>query len=143
MAPAEVRETEEATGVIWGVIAFVVLTVVATVANSVAATVRRRRGDYAILKALGLRRWQVRATVAWQAVAAVALALVIGLPLGVATGRWAWRLFAQFIGVIDTPVVPVLPVLGVAVGALVATGLVALGPGVRAGRVPPVTLHPE
>ena len=124
-------------------IAFVVLTVVATVANSVAATVRRRRGDYAILKALGLRRGQVRATVAWQAVAAVGLALAIGLPLGVAAGRWAWRLFARFIGVIDTPVVPVVPVIGVAVGAVVAAALVALGPGVRAGRVPPVTLHRE
>ena len=143
LAPAEVTETQQATGVIWAVIGFMVLTVVATIANAVAATVRRRIGDYAILKALGLRRQQVRAVVGWQAVAAVALALVVGLPLGVAAGRWAWRLFAGIMGVIDTPVVPVVAVLGVAVGALLAAALVALGPGLRAGRVAPVSLRRE
>ena len=143
LAPAEVRETHQAIGLIWAVIAFVVLIVVATIANAVAATVRRQRAAYAVLKALGLRRGQVRATVAWQAVAAVAVALVVGVPVGVAAGRWAWRLFARFVGVIDTPVVPLVPVLGVVVGALLAAALVALGPGVRAGRVPPLTLHRE
>lgn len=143
LAPAEVRETTKAIGLIWSVIAFVVVTVIVTIANTVAATVRRRRGDYAVLKALGLRRSQVRAAVAWQAIVAVAVALVVAVPVGVAAGRWAWRLFARFIGVIDTPVVALRPVLGVVVGSLLAAALVALAPGVRAGRVPPVTLHRE
>jgi len=143
LAPAEVRETEQATTLIWTVIAFLGLTVIATIASALAATVRRRRRDYAILKALGLSRGQVRATVAWQAVAPVALALVVGLPLGIVGGRWVWRLFTHLVGVIDTPVVPLLPIGAVVLGALAAAGLVALGPGIRAARVPALTLHLE
>ena len=51
---------------------------------------RRRRHDFAILKALGLLRRQVSEITAWQASTLAGVGLLIGLPLGVATGRWAW-----------------------------------------------------
>ena len=143
LAPAEVRETAEAIPLIRAVIAFLGFTVIATITNAVAASVRRRRRDYAILKALGLRRGQVRATVAWQAVTPVALALAVALPLGVAGGRWMSGEFADLVHVIDTPVFAPGPILAVVVGALAAAALVALGPGIRAARVPALALHPE
>jgi len=52
-------------------------------------TVRRRRRDLALLKTLGLTRRQLAAVVAWQASVAVAIGVVIGLPLGIITGRRA------------------------------------------------------
>ncbi|HUY51992.1 MAG TPA: ABC transporter permease [Streptosporangiaceae bacterium] len=63
-------------------------------ANTLAISVRRRRRDLAILKALGFGRRQVASTVAWQATSFILVALVLGLPLGVTAGRWAWDLVA-------------------------------------------------
>ena len=41
------------------------------------------------MKTIGFIRWQVRYAVAWQATAIAGIALLIGLPAGVAGGRWA------------------------------------------------------
>jgi ABC-type lipoprotein release transport system permease subunit len=46
---------------------------------------RRRRGDFAILKTLGLLRRQLSAITAWQVTTLTVLALIAGLPLGVET----------------------------------------------------------
>ena len=54
---------------------------------------RRRRREFAILKALGLLRRQIREISAWQVTILAGLALLIGLPLGLAAGRWSWQLF--------------------------------------------------
>jgi ABC-type lipoprotein release transport system permease subunit len=58
-------------------------------ANTMTIFVRRRRRDLAILKTLGFLRRQVAAAVAWQATSFMLAALALGLPLGVAAGRWA------------------------------------------------------
>jgi hypothetical protein len=59
------------------------------------------------------------------------------VPFGVAGGRWAWRLVADQLGVVAGPVVPPLPVLAIAAGALLATNLAAAGPGWAAARIQP------
>jgi hypothetical protein len=66
----------------------------------------RRRRDLAILKALGFVRGQVSAAVAWQATTVAAISLTVGLPLGVALGRWAWSLLIDLIGLGAEPVTP-------------------------------------
>src|SRR5262249_52599050 len=73
-------------------------------------SVRRRRRELALLKTLGLTRRQVRAAVAWQASVILAVAGLVGVPLGVAAGHWAWATFATSLGVVPVTVVPV-PVL--------------------------------
>jgi hypothetical protein len=143
LAPAEVRETTRAASLIWTVIATLAITVVSTVGHSVATTVRRRRRDYAVLKALGFTRRQVASTVTWQSTITVTLALVVGLPLGTALGRWIWRVLARVIGVVDTPVLPASALLAVVAVALAAGALVATLPGVRAGRLPAVVLRTQ
>ena len=55
---------------------------------------RRRRRDFAIMKALGLTGRQVRMITAWQVSTVTGLALAAGIPLGAAAGRWTWELFA-------------------------------------------------
>jgi putative ABC transport system permease protein len=143
LAPAEVLETERASSLIWSVIGLLGLTVLATLGHTLASGVRQHRGDYAVLKALGFTRRQVLGAVAWQSLATMAIALVVALPLGTALGRSVWRLFAQVVGVIDTPVVPLLALAGVAVGALVATGLIATVPGLVAARTSPAAVLRE
>jgi hypothetical protein len=113
---------------------------VASLWLTLAASVRRRRADLALLKTLGLTRRQLAATVAWQSTVAVAAGALIGVPLGIALGRYLWDLFAGQISVVPEPSVPVLTVVLVIAGALVAANLVAAIPGRIAARVPAAAL---
>ena len=107
------------------------------------ASARRRRRDYAILKVLGLRRAQLRAVALWQASVVTVAALVIGIPLGVAAGRWAWQAFASQAGLSGGAVTP-FPVLWLIPAALAATALVALPAARRVAALPAmITLRTE
>jgi hypothetical protein len=104
---------------------------------TILASVRQRRRDLALLKALGLRTGQVRAVIAWQTSTILVVAAMIGVPLGIAAGRWAWTSFANAIGVVPSPVIPVGSlVIGVA-ALFVAGNLLASRPAVIAARIAP------
>jgi FtsX-like permease family len=122
----------------------VALLALGTTAHALITSVRRRRRDLAILKTLGFARGQVSQTVAWQATTFALVAGLIGVPVGVAGGRWAWRLVAEQLGVASGPVVPLIPVLAIVTGALLVANLVAAGPGWTAARIQPsVVLRSE
>jgi hypothetical protein len=128
-------------GLLAGLVALLAL---GTIAHALVTSVRRRRRDLATLKTLGLTRGQVSATVAWQATTFAVVAGLIGVPLGIAGGRWAWRLVAEQLGVAAGPVVPPVPVLAIVTGALLVANLVAAGPGWTAARIQPsVALRSE
>ena len=74
---------------------------VAVLGQFIVISGRRRRRDFAIFKALGMSRRQVSSITAWQISTLTGLALLIGLPLGVAAGRWAWAIFARSLGIPD------------------------------------------
>jgi hypothetical protein len=135
----------ERVGYLPGLLAgLVALLAVATVAHALVSSVRRRRRDLAILKTLGFARGQVTQTVAWQASTFALAALLVGMPLGIVGGRWAWRLVADQLGVTTGPVVPPLPVLAITAGGLLVANLVAAGPGWAAARIrPAVALRAE
>jgi hypothetical protein len=100
------------------------------------ASVRRRRRDLAVLKTLGLTRRQLAETVAWQASISVAIGTVVGIPIGIALGRFLWTLFAHELYAVPHPTVSAASVIAVAVGALVLANLVATVPAGRAARTP-------
>ena len=112
----------------------------ATLAHTLASSTRRRRRDLAILKTLGFARWQLRQAVAWQATTIAAIALLIGLPTGVAAGRWAWRYLATQLGVLPEPAVPLTAIVSAVPGALVVANLIAAVPGRAAARTQPATI---
>jgi ABC-type lipoprotein release transport system permease subunit len=101
---------------------------------TLAAPVRRRRRDLALLKTLGFTQRQLATTVAWQASVAAVIGLAVGVPLGIALGRWLWILFARQIYAVPRPTVPALSVILVAVGALLLANAVAALPGRSAAR---------
>jgi putative ABC transport system permease protein len=107
---------------------------VAALGLTLIASVRRRRRDLALLKALGFTQRQLAAAVAWQATVAAVIGLIIGVPVGALIGRELWILFARSIYVVPEPAVPVLSVVLVGVGALLFANLVALVPGRSAAR---------
>src|SRR5262249_45319014 len=55
---------------------------------------RSSRHDFAVVRALGMARGQVRSVVGWQAVCVMAGAMLVGVPLGLIGGQFAWRQFA-------------------------------------------------
>jgi FtsX-like permease family len=111
-----------------------------TVTHALVTSVRRRQRDLAMLKTLGFARGQVIQTVAWQATTFALIAALAGLPVGMAAGRWAWRLVANQLGVVSGPVVPPAPVLAIATGALVAANLAAAGPSWVAAQIRPAAV---
>jgi hypothetical protein len=111
-----------------------------TLAHTLASSTRRRRRDLAILKSLGFMPRQLRQAVAWQATTIAAIALITGLPAGVAAGRWAWRYLAPQLGVLPEPAIPLTAIFIAIPAALVLANLIAAAPGQAAARTQPATI---
>ena len=100
------------------------------------ASVRRRRRDLAVLKTIGFTRGQLAATVAWQATVAAVVGCAVGMPLGIALGRWLWTSFARQIYAVPEPTVPLGSLILLPLCALVLVNLAAALPGRAAARTP-------
>jgi hypothetical protein len=103
---------------------------------TLAASVRRRKRDLALLKTLGFTQRQLAASVVWQASVVASIGVVVGIPIGIALGRWLWTLFARAIYAVPLPSVPIVEIVVVALGALVLANLAAAIPGRIASRTP-------
>ena len=101
------------------------------------ATVRRRRRDFAILKALGFTNGAVAAAVAWHATTAAVCGIVVGMSFGVIGGRQLWLLFAQTIHAVPDPAVSTWALVFTAVGAVLLANLIAVIPSRIAARLNP------
>jgi hypothetical protein len=103
-------------------------------AFALVASVRTRRRDLAVLKALGFTGRQLSAMVETQALVTVLVGAVIGVPLGLALGSTVWRLFAEDLGVlVETRIPAGLIVLTFVLGLVAALAVTAL-PSRSAGR---------
>jgi len=109
---------------------------VAALGLTLVASVRRRRRDFALLKTLGFTRGQLAGAVAWQSSAIAVIGLVVGVPVGIAVGRWLWLAFAHELSAVPDPVVPATSIALTVVAALALANLVAALPGRAAARTP-------
>jgi hypothetical protein len=120
------------------------LAAAATIAHTLVTSIRRKRRDLALLKTLGFVKRQVSTTVAWQASSIALISVAVGVPIGIAAGRWAWAAFADTLGVVPEPAVPLLATLLTIPTTVVLANLIAAVPGWIAGRVRPAeTLRTE
>jgi hypothetical protein len=116
----------------------------AALAHALVTSIRRRRRDLAVLKTVGFTRPQVLAAVASQATTIAAIGLLVGLPLGIGVGRFAWNVFADDLGVVPEAVTPVgLSALVVPATILVANLIAALPAQTAARTRPAVVLRAE
>jgi hypothetical protein len=124
-----VRVLPLALGVFLGLLA------VGAVGHALFVGVRRRRHEVAVLRALGITRWQARSIVATQAVTICMIGLAVGIPAGIVLGRVVWRAVAT-----STPLLYVAPTAVVALAlavpvALAVSSALAAQPARRAGRL--------
>ena len=98
----------------------------------------------AVLQALGYRPRQVVATSLWQATTSGAIAVAIGLPIGLVVGRWCWTILVQQYDAVADPVTPILGSVALAVVVLILVNLLGVVPGWQASRrTPAATLRAE
>jgi len=109
---------------------------IVALALTLLASVRQRRRDLALLKTVGFVRRQLAAAVAWQATVAAVVGIVVGIPLGLVTGRWLWDLFARQIYAVPYPTVSLPSIFLVALGTLVLANVIAAVPARNAARTP-------
>ena len=129
-----VRDTPLVLGAVLALLA------VGTLAHVLLTGVQRRRRDLAVLRTLGLLRSQLLRVVSWQASALAGAALLVGLPLGLLAGRWAWLLFAGSAGVGSEADIPVALVLLAIPVTLILANVIAAGPGWSAARIRPALI---
>ena len=113
-------------------------------AHTLVSSIRNRRKELAVLKALGFVRRQTWSSVAWQATTLVSIALAVGLPLAIVAGRWIWRGFADDLGVGAGAVVPLTAIVVLPLATVVLANLIAAVPAHVAARTrPAVVLRSE
>jgi ABC-type lipoprotein release transport system permease subunit len=135
--PSDVSVLDELTSVPPLLAVFAGLLGTLVIVQSLVAGLRRRRGELAILRALGFRSSQAGSVVLWQAGVLAVVGAAIGIPLGLIAGRSVWRAIAEGANVVPVVDVPVaeLALLGAAVG-LISLGTAAF-PAHRATRMRP------
>jgi FtsX-like permease family len=139
-APADVGNWGQIEGFPYLIASLLAAVAAGALAHTLVTTIRRRRRDLAILTTLGFERREIRAVVAWHATTVAVIGLVGGLPLGAAVGRLAWNLFAQELGVVPEPVIPLTLLAVVAVGMVAVANLVALAPAHMAAATRPAAI---
>jgi hypothetical protein len=116
-----------------------------TALGSVLLSCARRRGhEFAVLRALGMTRGNIRAVLNSQGTAIGLFGLVIGIPLGLAVGRLGWRAIAERVPLSVIPPFALVAALLLIPATLIAANILALWPGrVTLSRLPGEELRAE
>ena len=142
--PADIDHLRQVSWVPIALAALLAALSLLAVGHALVTSVRRRRGELAVLKTLGFSRRQIRASVAWQATALAAVSLALGLPIGLALGNVIWRTVAEGVGIATITTVPVAALVLMVPAALLAVGLVAVLPARSAAHtIPAVALRAD
>lgn len=132
--PASVRNLSFTADVASTLGLFFAVLAVITLVHTLFVSTSRRRGDLAILRALGFERGQIRWAVIVQSLVLASLAVVIGIPAGLVIGRFVWRHAASGTGAIAPALTPVWFVVALVPVAVLVAVLAAWWPGRVAAR---------
>jgi predicted lysophospholipase L1 biosynthesis ABC-type transport system permease subunit len=130
----DVRQVPGAVGIVvagFGLIA---------VAHALVLAVRRRRRDLGVLRALGMRPGEAAAAVRWQALTIAGVAVICGIPLGLAAGRALWVAIARPIHVLLDVDLPPVGVVTAVIAVVLTAAALAVIPARRAARLAPAEI---
>jgi ABC-type lipoprotein release transport system permease subunit len=142
--PGSIRNLDEGRGIGVALAAFFATIGGVGLVHALLVSTRRRRTDLATLRALGLRRRQVRGAVLVQALVLGAFGTLVGVPAGLVAGRFVWRVLVSDIGAAADPGTPWALLLVTLPLVAVAAGLASWWPGRTAvGALPAHQLRTE
>jgi hypothetical protein len=95
------------------------------------SVLRRRGGDLAVLRAIGLTPRQAGACVAWQTTLLATIGLVVGAPAGYIIGRAMWLVVAEHTPMLAVVPTLTVPILLIAPAVLLAANLAGARPAWR------------
>jgi ABC-type antimicrobial peptide transport system permease subunit len=139
-APSEVINASSLRPVPWALVGFLVVLGIASVTHAVHSTLRRRRRELAVLRALGFGPADERTAIRWQAACIAIVALVLGLPLGVIGGRLVFETLVEDAGLERTFATSAFVIAGAVIATICALQLLAVVLGSRAGRLRPAAV---
>ena len=99
------------------------------------SSVRTRRRDLAVLRALGSDTRQMRAVVHWQSSLAAMIILIPGVTLGIVLGRRVVALLMNALGIVPGADLEMLGIGAIVCVALLVANALALQPARRAARL--------
>jgi ABC-type antimicrobial peptide transport system permease subunit len=129
-----IRNLQRIEALPWVLVVVIAVLAATALLHALLTVTRLRRSQLALLRAVGLTRWQVGSSVVSAAALLTFVAVVVGVPLGLALGRWGWSLLADDVGVVSSPVVPLVGVAALAAAGLALAAALAVGPAWRAAR---------
>jgi hypothetical protein len=134
-APVRLGEIQQVRGLPDVLGAVLALLAVGAMAHALFTGARTRRQEFGIMRALGMTGRSARLAVLTQGVVIASIALVFGVPLGLAAGRVLWRIFADYVPLLYAPP-PATELLAVVVSLTIATAaLLAARPGHYVARL--------
>lgn len=95
---------------------------------------RRRRREFAVLRAIGMGPAATRLVVSSQGTVVALVGLVLGIPLGLVVGRGGWRVITEHVPLSEVAPLAVLGLVLVVPAALVVANVLALWPGHTVGK---------
>lgn len=121
--PARISNIDRVRSVPQIIELFAGLLIVLVLLHGLATVSGRRRHDLGVLRALGMRPAEARHVLWWHGGILAALAVVIGLPLGVVGGRLLWRAVTSSVDSVYSPRTP-WALLVVVAGSVLALSIV-------------------
>ena len=115
---------------------FLALLAIGAMSHLLVTSARRRQHDFAVFRVLGLDRRSTRLVLNSQGTAIALVGLIVGIPLGLALGRTAWRLVTEQVPLADVPPFALAALL-IGPITVIVVNLLAVWPGRRAADVHP------
>ena len=109
--------------------AFLGLIAIAALGSVLLSCARRRSHEFAVLRAVGMTRGNIRTVLNSQGTAIGLFGLVIGIPLGIAVGRLGWRAIAERVPLSEIPPFALVAALLLIPATIIAANVLALWPG--------------
>jgi predicted lysophospholipase L1 biosynthesis ABC-type transport system permease subunit len=115
-----------------------------TLGHALVTSINRRRRDFAICKTLGFTRRDVARAIAWQSSTFIVVSLGFGILVGVIAGRSLWNVYANQLGILAVPRIPLWTLVAmVPIAGLLANGLALWPARSAAGTRPAIVLRAE
>ena len=109
--------------------AFLGLIALAALGSVLLSCARRRSPEFAVLRALGMTRGNIRTILNSQGTAIGLFGLVVGIPLGIGVGRLGWRAIAERVPLSEIPPLALTAALLLIPVIVIAANVLALWPG--------------